>query len=214
MELVKRLFWARTTLTIPRSSRFGTVCSVKPIGHRAVSEDDTCNRAEADQQEPRRAECFPMLLYDGAVAIRIGCNICAEPQCGTDRRTFVTIYAASGVALPLAGFMGVFGANYGDATTKQRSALAKASGFREMIRNASLAPSGHNTQPWRFSHQPGLVVLRPISLGGHPWSIQTIITFLSAPGARPMRSSGHEWREVMRSTIGSPRYARSRLADR
>lgn len=65
--------------------------------------------------------------------------------------------AATGVTLPVAGCAGAPGADYDGATARQRSALARVPGFRELVRYASLAPSGHNTQPWRFSHEPGLV---------------------------------------------------------
>jgi hypothetical protein len=75
----------------------------------------------------------------------------------TDRRSFLTMCAASGVALPLGGCALTPGTAYDGATHTQRAALAQAPGFRELVRFASLAPSGHNTQPWRFSHRAGLV---------------------------------------------------------
>jgi hypothetical protein len=65
--------------------------------------------------------------------------------------------AATGVALPLAGCAGTPRGEYVDAALTQRAELPQAPGFHELVRYASLAPSGHNTQPWRFSHQDGMV---------------------------------------------------------
>jgi len=42
------------------------------------------------------------------------------------------------------------GADYRDATAAMRIPLATRSDARDLIRYATLAPNGHNTQPWRF----------------------------------------------------------------
>ncbi|OYW47271.1 MAG: Tat pathway signal protein [Sphingomonadales bacterium 32-68-7] len=52
-------------------------------------------------------------------------------------------------------------ADYADATQAMRAALAAQPGARDLIRYATLAPNGHNAQPWRFAAAPGLITLRP-----------------------------------------------------
>lgn len=47
------------------------------------------------------------------------------------------------------------------AATAMRAALPVHPELRELIRYATLAPNGHNTQPWRFAAQPGQIVIRP-----------------------------------------------------
>ncbi len=42
-----------------------------------------------------------------------------------------------------------------------RAALGSNPEARELIRYATLAPNGHNTQPWRFAVAPGQIIIRP-----------------------------------------------------
>jgi hypothetical protein len=78
----------------------------------------------------------------------------------TDRRTFLAAAVASGVTVPLAGCTGGPGTEYDGAVVRQRTALGMRPSFHELVRYASLAPSGHNTQPWKFSHRGGLVRIK------------------------------------------------------
>lgn len=52
-------------------------------------------------------------------------------------------------------------ADYTDAVRAMRSALSQHPQARDLIRYATLAPSGHNTQPWRFSVGAGRITIRP-----------------------------------------------------
>jgi nitroreductase len=47
------------------------------------------------------------------------------------------------------------------STHASRRPLALVPDAHELIRFATLAPSGHNTQPWRFATAPGVITLRP-----------------------------------------------------
>ena len=51
--------------------------------------------------------------------------------------------------------------SYAEATTAAHRSLAARPDARELIRYATLAPSGHNTQPWRFAIEPGAITIRP-----------------------------------------------------
>ena len=59
------------------------------------------------------------------------------------------VLAGAAVALPLAACAGG-GDDYAAAAARQRAPLATAPELREFVRFATLAPNGHNTQPWRF----------------------------------------------------------------
>lgn len=67
--------------------------------------------------------------------------------------------ASGGVALAGAGasFLAVRNtgamAAYAAAVTDERAALRQTPDIQDFIRYATLAPSGHNTQPWKF--RPG-----------------------------------------------------------
>ena len=41
-------------------------------------------------------------------------------------------------------------ADYNASVTASRAALGENPGLRDLVRFATLAPNGHNTQPWRF----------------------------------------------------------------
>lgn len=51
--------------------------------------------------------------------------------------------------------------DYAEATRSIRAPLSAQPGARELVRYATLAPNGHNTQPWRFAIEPGLITMRP-----------------------------------------------------
>ena len=50
---------------------------------------------------------------------------------------------------------------YEEEAKAARRALAAHPDARELVRYATLAPSGHNTQPWRFAIEPGTITIRP-----------------------------------------------------
>jgi hypothetical protein len=76
-----------------------------------------------------------------------------------DRRQFLI----GGGTLALAGAAAAYGGlhqmgskdAYDDAVAASRAALAQRPALRDLIRYATLAPSGHNTQPWRFRSRVG-----------------------------------------------------------
>jgi len=51
--------------------------------------------------------------------------------------------------------------DYDEASRAARAPLAEHPGARDLIRFATLAPNGHNTQPWRFSIAPGAITIHP-----------------------------------------------------
>ena len=51
--------------------------------------------------------------------------------------------------------------DYAAATRAMRVGLPAQAGARDLIRFATLAPNGHNTQPWRFTAAPGAITIRP-----------------------------------------------------
>lgn len=51
--------------------------------------------------------------------------------------------------------------DYASALAAQRAPLALDGGAREAIRFATLAASGHNTQPWRFHTAPNVIRIAP-----------------------------------------------------
>jgi len=50
---------------------------------------------------------------------------------------------------------------YGDSIAQTRAVLSEQPGMRDLVRYATLAPSGHNTQPWRFQLRTGQVTILP-----------------------------------------------------
>ncbi|MEG3147862.1 nitroreductase family protein [Sphingomonas sp. RT2P30] len=52
-------------------------------------------------------------------------------------------------------------ADYDAAARALRATLAAQPTLPELIRYATLAPNGHNTQPWSFAVAPGSITLRP-----------------------------------------------------
>jgi hypothetical protein len=70
--------------------------------------------------------------------------------------------AALGVGVALVGARRMGSTdNTTSAATAMRSPLPVHPEQRELIRFATLAPNGHNTQPWRFAAAPGEIVIRP-----------------------------------------------------
>jgi len=51
--------------------------------------------------------------------------------------------------------------DYDQASRAARRALAAHPDARDLVRFATLAPNGHNTQPWRFTVEPGTITIRP-----------------------------------------------------
>jgi hypothetical protein len=51
--------------------------------------------------------------------------------------------------------------DYATAMKAMRTALPMQPDAGELIRYATLAPNGHNAQPWRFSTAPGLITIQP-----------------------------------------------------
>jgi hypothetical protein len=72
----------------------------------------------------------------------------------TSRRDFLVRTSAAAAILPL----GACGANdmtdYDAAAAALRAPIAAEPAFAELVRFATLAPNGHNTQPWRFAVLP------------------------------------------------------------
>lgn len=51
--------------------------------------------------------------------------------------------------------------DYAAAVTAMRADLSAQPDAEDLIRYATLAPNGHNTQPWSFAAAPGAVTIRP-----------------------------------------------------
>lgn len=51
--------------------------------------------------------------------------------------------------------------DYAEAVRAMRAVLAERPDARDLIRYATLAPNGHNSQPWRFTAGPNQIRLRP-----------------------------------------------------
>ena len=68
------------------------------------------------------------------------------------RRNFLQYASVTGAALTLSSMLaGCDSADYEAAANEARRPLPQpAAGLRELVRLATLAPSGHNTQPWKF----------------------------------------------------------------
>ena len=78
-----------------------------------------------------------------------------------NRRSFIAGSAASAAVLPLAACGKVDMAEYEAAAAKLREALAPDPGMQELLRYATLASNGHNSQPWRFSIDGGFASIIP-----------------------------------------------------
>ncbi len=83
----------------------------------------------------------------------------------TTRRTFIQAGSAAAAALALSPLLASCGAaeSYEAVADEIRRPLAPAAAtdLRELVRLATLAPSGHNSQPWKFRLAPGLIEIHP-----------------------------------------------------
>lgn len=77
------------------------------------------------------------------------------------RRAFIALTAATAVSMSLSGCAGEGGDDYARAESQLRSRLSINPNFTDFIRLATLAPSGHNTQPWRFTPHISGITIRP-----------------------------------------------------
>ncbi len=68
----------------------------------------------------------------------------------SSRREFMALAAAS-TAIPLAACSSEEGGRYLDANRRLRAVLSDNPEAKDMVRYATLAANGHNTQPWRFA---------------------------------------------------------------
>lgn len=82
-----------------------------------------------------------------------------------DRRSFViaggAVLAAGGTAVAIGKRQMGSMAAYSAAAAALRAPLALKASDRELIRYATLAPNGHNTQPWLFRVRPQGFEIRP-----------------------------------------------------
>jgi hypothetical protein len=77
------------------------------------------------------------------------------------RRDFVVQSLAATAVLPLSSCSQADMADYEKASLELRAALSANPDILEFIRFATLAPNGHNTQPWRFSVNGNDISIRP-----------------------------------------------------
>jgi len=77
-----------------------------------------------------------------------------------DRRTFL-LTAAAATTLPLTGCSTEASQDYVDAAAKLREILSETPELVDLVRYASLAPNGHNMQPWVFDLGTQGVRIRP-----------------------------------------------------
>jgi hypothetical protein len=72
----------------------------------------------------------------------------------TGRRKILIGGGAAAAAVTGAAWVGLHGmgsmTDYDVSVAASRAALTANPDWRELVRFATLAPSGHNTQPWRF----------------------------------------------------------------
>jgi hypothetical protein len=68
-----------------------------------------------------------------------------------NRRNFIAGSAIAAASLPLAACGKADMAEYDAAAAKLRETIARDPGMQDLVRYATLAPNGHNSQPWRFS---------------------------------------------------------------
>lgn len=78
-----------------------------------------------------------------------------------NRRDFIVGSAATAAMLPLAACGKADMAEYDAAAAKLRETLARDPGMLDLVRYATLAPNGHNSQPWQFSINGGFASILP-----------------------------------------------------
>jgi hypothetical protein len=72
----------------------------------------------------------------------------------TDRRDFLMQSAAGATFLSLSACAGSDMNDYDGAAARIRAPVPVNPDFENLVRFATLAPNGHNTQPWRFAELP------------------------------------------------------------
>ncbi len=72
----------------------------------------------------------------------------------------VALLGLGGAALAARRQMGSM-AEYETAVAAQRAAVAMPAAMRDLIRYATMAPNGHNTQAWRFQPKTGEIAILP-----------------------------------------------------
>lgn len=77
------------------------------------------------------------------------------------RREFIAGSVTVAASMPLAGCARHDKADYQAAAASIRATLAEIPDMQQLIRYATLAPNGHNSQPWRFSINGGLASIVP-----------------------------------------------------
>jgi len=77
------------------------------------------------------------------------------------RRQFLARSAAAAAILPLAGCAGNDMSDYGAKAAGIRAPVPANPDFEALVRLATLAPNGHNTQPWRFAALPSGARIMP-----------------------------------------------------
>lgn len=82
-----------------------------------------------------------------------------RPNRNYTRREFAKLLIA-GSALPLVGCSTAEDENYIEAVARQRALLSESPDVMELVRYATLAANGHNSQPWHFGvRQKGVTIL-------------------------------------------------------
>ena len=90
-----------------------------------------------------------------------------HPRPTLNRRDFLKLLAAAGVTV--AGGYALYTytpwLNYEDQANQDRKAFEKGASMsvqmRELVRYATLAPNGHNTQPWKFVIKENAIEIHP-----------------------------------------------------
>ena len=90
-----------------------------------------------------------------------------HPRPTLNRRDFLKLLAAAGVTV--AGGYALYTytpwLNYEDQANQDRKAFEKGAimsvQMRELVRYATLAPNGHNTQPWKFAIKQSAIEIHP-----------------------------------------------------
>jgi len=77
------------------------------------------------------------------------------------RRSFLVGTSAAAMFIPLSGCASDATGDYEREQAQLRSLLSANPGLLDLIRLATLAPSGHNTQPWRFTVSDMGIRIRP-----------------------------------------------------
>ncbi len=77
------------------------------------------------------------------------------------RRRFLALAGATAAATPLTARAGQGVDAYGRVAAKLRAPLPETPGFTSLVRFATLAPNGHNTQPWTFADHGAGVTIEP-----------------------------------------------------